>query len=75
MNSHDEQHIEPAEERFDHFNWSLGIQREAGTATAVSNLLQRLSDVVFGFGFDVHGDRVCAGFNKSRHIAIGMLDH
>ena len=75
MNSHDKQHIELPEERFDHFKWRFGIQREAGAAISVSNLLQRFQDVVFGFRFHVDGDRVCAGFEKSRHIVIGMLDH
>src|SRR5437016_6242920 len=75
MNSHDEQHIELADEGFDHFKWTFRIECDAGAATGVSNLLQGFQDIVFGFRFHMNSDRVCAGFDESRHIMIGTLDH
>src|ERR1044071_100549 len=75
MNSHHEQNIEFANEWFDHFNRSFGIERETSTATGVSNLSQCFKDVVFGFRLHVNGNRVCTGFDKAWHIVIGMFDH
>ena len=63
MNSHDEQHIELAEKRFDHFN-GVWDQREAGAATGVSRIwcsVFEMSCLVFRFHVD--GDRA-AGFDK-----------
>jgi hypothetical protein len=38
-------------------------------------LPQGFLNIVFGFRLDMNRDRVCAGFDKTRDVMIGMLDH
>ena len=56
-------------------NGVAGFKRQAGAATGVANLLQGFADIVFRFRFDVDRDRIRAGFDETRHVMIGMLDH
>ena len=48
---------------------------KAGPTTGLANHAQSFCNVVFRFGFDMNRDRICAGFDKSRRVMIGMLDH
>ena len=75
MDGHDEQEVDPVEEGLDRLKRRCGIQRQTGATTSVANFLQSSFDMMFRFRLDVDCDGVCAGFDKSRRVMIGMLDH
>ena len=75
MHGHDEEDVDLVEEGF-HFLERRGrIEGQAGTATSITNCAQGFCDVVFRLRFDVNIDGGRAGFDKTRQIMIGVLDH
>ena len=75
MHSHDEQHVDLVEEWFEQLESCVGIQRQSDATTGIADLLQSFADIVFRFGFDMNGDGIRTGIDKTRHVVIGMFDH
>ena len=75
MDGHDEQDVDLVEKWLDRFKRRRGIQRQTGATASVANFLQSFFDMMFRLRLDVDCDGVCAGFDKSRRVMIGMLDH
>ena len=75
MDGHDEQDVDLVEEGLDRFKRRRGVQSQTSATTGVANFLQSFFDTMFRLRLDVDCDGVCAGFDKSRRVMIGMLDH
>src|SRR5437870_5487589 len=75
VHRHDEKKIELGEIWLELGKRRGRIQGQTSPAAPAANLLQGFGNIVFRFRFNVDGDRVRSGVDKTGQVMIGMLDH